>query len=938
MGDRFGAASRGTDPESADRRIAARLEHAARDLVAGGFAVALVRSPRTARWADALGASLGRGGGQLVRVAVGTDRLHRCLLGPVAERGPFADVPVGSVLSGGPVPYVLVADTDPAGLASITATGRAPRLAASLRPMAGVLVVFVLPAGADAQGAVSRIEWLLGAPASEAPAASDAGDEALAVAAERHSQASGDRRWPVGAPRGEPAPDDAGPDSPEHVLRGWDEPPQSPQPPSRASRSGAAAIEAAPCADAAIAATVFRADDPAERWIALAASDWLGGVHLDRVSCALRLAAVLCPGVPRAEFALAGASLGRVLSALTDEPGVVDAPRLARWDSAAAGTADARTPGARLWSRVEARGAVWLASPESADGRARPGRLLLRAALRAFGTMDWIEGLRLADRAGDAGRGHALRHLLRLFASRLETTALGCAAGATFDYRVLALRAEADALGGANRSAMTRFRAAIDRAMAQERLADAALIAQRAAFAAERASSLMTVPLLEAAHALQLRSGAASRARHMACRWPEIRGVRDPLVSELESGIYPIGAGAMTEALQAIGGELDTARVADMLLRQVMEHTACRYAALVLEIGGRLLPYAQRAQSPELLIDEARGLEVDAPPAVLAGRAMHLRQTVSGRQPAGSSAGPVGEPAFQARYDAALAVPVTSGGVCLGALYLETSDGRGELAAARRRLVELFAAQAANAMANARLFEQLEASRRDLRAVNRRIEDTVVERTRQLEDSYRETARLERLRAADQERDRLVRELHDGMGSQLFSMVHAIEGGRFDASSMREAVVACIADMRILLDAAGAEGGDLLNAWASFRVRMQRQLESCGLSARWTLRSAHDVLELGAPSVLNVMRIAQEAIANAIRHAGATAIEIALLCDTDRIVLTVADDGTGMSGVSGGGRGLANMRARAEELGGELRVEGSADGVRVVLTLARPEG
>jgi glucose-6-phosphate-specific signal transduction histidine kinase len=136
----------------------------------------------------------------------------------------------------------------------------------------------------------------------------------------------------------------------------------------------------------------------------------------------------------------------------------------------------------------------------------------------------------------------------------------------------------------------------------------------------------------------------------------------------------------------------------------------------------------------------------------------------------------------------------------------------------------------------------------------------------------------------------------------------------------------------------GADGGDLLNAWASFRVRMQPQLESCGLSARWTLRASHDVLELGAPSVLNVMRIAQEAIANAIRHAGATAIEIALLCDTDRVVLTVADDGTGMSGASGGGRGLANMRARAEALGGELRVEGSADGVRVVLSLARREG
>jgi signal transduction histidine kinase len=934
VGDRFGAAWQGRDPESADRRIAARLEHAARGLVTGGFAVALVRSPQPARWTEALGESIGRGGGRLVHVPVAMGRLHRCLLAPVAERESFAGVPVGSVLSGEPAPYVLVADTDPAGLASIVATGRASKLAASLRPMPGVLVVLVLPGGHEAPGAMSRMDWLLGAPVSDAPFASD--DEAApAVAAGCRWQVSGDRRAAFGAARGEPTAGDAGRDSPDRVLRGWDEPPHLPL---RESRSPFAATQAPPGVDAAIAATVFRVDDAAERWIAQAASDWLGGVHLDRVSCALRLAAVLCPGLPRAAFALAGVSLSRVLTALTDGPSVVDAPRLARWDSAAAGARDACAPGAGLLSRIEARAAVWLASPDAADGRAPSGWPLARVALRAFGTADWIEGLRLADRASGAGRVAAVGFLLRLLASRLESTATGCAAGGVFDYRVLALRAEADALSGANRSAMSRFHAAIDRAMAQGRVADAALIAQRAASAAERVSSLMTVPLQEAAHALQLRSGAASRARHMARRWPEIRGARDPLAPELESGTYPIGAGALTEALQAIGGEIDAARVADMLLRQVMEHAACRYAALVLETGGRLHPYAQRAQSPELLLDDDHGLERDAPRAVLVARAMHLRRTVSGRERVEPSADTVGEPAFQARYAAAMAVPLTSGGVCLGALYFETSDGRGELAAARRRLVELFAAQAANAMANARLFEQLESSRRDLRRVNRRIEETVIERTRQLEDSYRETARLEQLRAADQERERLVRELHDGMGSQLFAMVHAIEGGRFDASSMREAVVACIADMRILLDAAGADGGDLLNAWASFRVRMQPQLESCGLSARWTLRASHDVLELGAPSVLNVMRIAQEAIANAIRHAGATAIEIALLCDTDRVVLTVADDGTGMSGASGGGRGLANMRARAEALGGELRVEGSADGVRVVLSLARQEG
>lgn len=935
MGDRFAASWRGTDPEPADRQIAVQLEHVAHGLVAGGFVVALVRGSQPAGWADALGASLGRRGGRLVRIAFDADRLHRCLLSPVGARESAASVPVTSVLAGEPAPYVLVAETDPAGLESIVAAGKASQLAGSLRPMPGVMVVFVLKAAADAPGSACRVEWLLAPPVTEAPFASDSGEESPAAADERRQHAPGDRRLPFDPARSEPASSDSSRDAPEFVLRGWDEPPTLAPLVSRPWTAGA---EAERRVDAAIAATVFRVDDLAERWIALAASHWLSGVHLDRASCALSLAAALGSDCPRTDFARVGASVANVLTALTDEPSPVDAPLLARWIEAAGAAADAQTPGVRLRSRVEARGAVWLASPDAANGRAGSVRPLVRAALRAFKTADWIEGLRLADRAGNGRPRYAVRWMLGLLASRLESGAAGVAASGEFDHRALALRAEADALGGANQSAMSRFRAAIDRAMTHGRVADAALIAQRAAFAAERVSSLMTMPLLEAAHALQLRSGAASRARHMARRWPEIRGVQDPLAPELESGSYPIGAGAMTEALQAIGGEIDPALVADMLLRQVMEHTTCRYAALLLEIDGRLRPYAQRAQSPELLLDDKSDLDRAEPRAVLAARAMHLQRAVTAREVAVLSAVPVDELAFQARYATALAVPVTSGGVCLGALYLETSDRRGEFAAARRRLMELFAAQAANAMANARLFEQLESSRRDLGLLNRRIEDKVVERTQQLEESYRETARLEQLRAADQERDRLVRELHDGMGSQLFAMVHAIEGGRFDASSMREAVLACIADMRILLDAAGADGGDLLNAWASFRIRMHRQLESCGMRARWTLRCPHDALELGAPSVLNVMRIAQEAIANAIRHAGATAVEIGLHCDPDRIVLTVADDGTGMPSVLSGGRGLANMRARAEQLGGELRVEDGTCGVRVTLTLPRPGG
>jgi signal transduction histidine kinase len=76
----------------------------------------------------------------------------------------------------------------------------------------------------------------------------------------------------------------------------------------------------------------------------------------------------------------------------------------------------------------------------------------------------------------------------------------------------------------------------------------------------------------------------------------------------------------------------------------------------------------------------------------------------------------------------------------------------------------------------------------------------------------------------------------------------------------------------------------------------------------------------------NLLRIAQEAMSNAVRHAKPTLISVSLICDSSTIVLEVTDNGYGIADTEAAykeGFGLSNMHARAEQVGAQLDVRTS---------------
>jgi signal transduction histidine kinase len=209
-------------------------------------------------------------------------------------------------------------------------------------------------------------------------------------------------------------------------------------------------------------------------------------------------------------------------------------------------------------------------------------------------------------------------------------------------------------------------------------------------------------------------------------------------------------------------------------------------------------------------------------------------------------------------------------------------------------------------------------------------------------------ASVARLRAFERdhllaaERERIVREMHDGIGGQLVRTLSMVERRGVDPQEITESLRGALEEMRLVIDSLDPGARDLAALLADFRDRLGPRVERCGLRFEWAVRDVPDA-PLGAEALLDVLRILQEAVTNALRHAKATRIRVdaaAALDDggRDGVRIELSDDGIGLAPGARTGRGLDHMAARARRIGGSLRIvaEQAGSGTRVELWLPVP--
>ena len=208
---------------------------------------------------------------------------------------------------------------------------------------------------------------------------------------------------------------------------------------------------------------------------------------------------------------------------------------------------------------------------------------------------------------------------------------------------------------------------------------------------------------------------------------------------------------------------------------------------------------------------------------------------------------------------------------------------------------------------------------REVEELNDSLERRVARRETELAENYRRLGTLERERAAAEERQRIMRDLHDGLGSRLFTSLSRAERGSLPDGEFTDTLRACIADMRVALDALASDEADFGTALGNFLFRWEGPLREAGVRPEWNLCVADEAHRVPPHVALQILHILQEALTNVLKHAHATEVRVDVIGTSSRLTIRVEDDGRGIGpDTVGGGRGLTNMRTRARRVGASI--------------------
>lgn len=207
---------------------------------------------------------------------------------------------------------------------------------------------------------------------------------------------------------------------------------------------------------------------------------------------------------------------------------------------------------------------------------------------------------------------------------------------------------------------------------------------------------------------------------------------------------------------------------------------------------------------------------------------------------------------------------------------------------------------------------------------NQELQHEIRRKTDDIEHSYQQVQQLMRKYTVAEERQRIMRDIHDGIGGQLVATLASMDAGPVDQEHLKSNLKAALQDLRMVIDSLDYEAEDLPTLLGMLRLRLSDQLSNATLKLHWRVDDLPRIDNFGPANVLNTMRIIQEAITNAIKHSDAENLTITTseFIDNENqqfARIEVTDDGEGISkGTNREGRGLLNMQKRADLIGGKL--------------------
>ena len=214
-------------------------------------------------------------------------------------------------------------------------------------------------------------------------------------------------------------------------------------------------------------------------------------------------------------------------------------------------------------------------------------------------------------------------------------------------------------------------------------------------------------------------------------------------------------------------------------------------------------------------------------------------------------------------------------------------------------------------------------------ALNASLQQTVEERTAELEKSYARISEIERSKAIDAERQRIMFDLHDGVGGQLVNTLAYMRNTHIKDKVLQGALEDALRDLALMLDTMEVQDS-IATLMGMLRERLDGLLAEHGIRFIWQIHEEPVFPDATSTQNLNLLRIVQEAITNVIKHAKASTVTVSTTTNS----ITIEDNGDGFvigatAHTSRPGYGVTGMQRRAELLGANLLINPTEKGTTV---------
>lgn len=228
-------------------------------------------------------------------------------------------------------------------------------------------------------------------------------------------------------------------------------------------------------------------------------------------------------------------------------------------------------------------------------------------------------------------------------------------------------------------------------------------------------------------------------------------------------------------------------------------------------------------------------------------------------------------------------------------------------------------------------FREARAQARDL---TQTLQARVAQREQELETSYRQLEDMAREQARVNERAKILKDLHDGVGTHISSAIRQLQSGHADPRAVLDTLRDSMDQLKLSLDGLGTPPGDVGALLANLRYRLEPRFAGSDLRLQWDVAPLAPIERLDSAGMRHLQYMLFEALSNVLQHAQARTLTIHASQGPGGTLLRIVDDGCGFDTANAQQRGLRAMRERAAAIGATLELRSMPGATVVELKMA----